>query len=106
MKITLTTIKSFIKKNQGKLYISNLRSFDGMVDGEKECSDKSFRPAETDTHHPTNSLGIKGAWFVFGSRDSFQAIEEEGYTGFRVYNCCGSFKLAVKKGGETCTTPR
>lgn len=97
MKTTLTTIKSFIKKNQGKLYISNTRSFNGMIDGSRECDDKSFRPVETEMHHPENSLGIKGAWFVFRSRDYFGRFEDAEYTGFRVNNCCDSFILAVKK---------
>jgi hypothetical protein len=40
-------------------------------------------------------LGITGAWFVRSSRDYFDFIDAEGFTGFKVYNCCGSFRLLV-----------
>ena len=94
-RITLTTIKSFIKKNP-TIYIRNISNFDGMTDCVQRCEHDMFRAAERIEGHK-NELGIKGAWFVFGSRDYFDAYETDRMTGYRVYNCCGSFILAIPK---------
>jgi hypothetical protein len=97
-KITLATVKKFIRDNAGSLYIATKSRFDGMTDGCEPCADQSFTLAqapEAGRNHE-NTLGIQGAWFVFGSRDSFDAFEADGYKGIKVYNCCGSFRLAVR----------
>lgn len=97
-RITLATVKAFIRKNRENLLIATLNRFDGMTDGIEGCADKSFRPAvapEAGSNH-ANTLGIAGAWFVFGSRDYFTAIERDGVVGFHVYNSCGSFDLGVR----------
>jgi hypothetical protein len=44
------------------------------------------------------NLGIVGAWFVGGSRDSIYPYRDNHFDGVRVYNCCGEFYLAVKVG--------
>jgi hypothetical protein len=97
-KITLATVKKFIRDNAGKLYISTGSTFDGMVDCVMPCADKGFTLAQTpdEGQNHSNKLGVQGAWFVFGSRDSFSAFEADGFTGIKVYNCCGSFRLAVR----------
>ena len=92
---TLTTIKSFIRKNPA-LYISTKSRFDGMVDCVMPCDDKDFSPVQPSDGYK-NTLGIAGAWFVFDSRDSIWAYEDEHFKGYEVYNCCGSFILAIKK---------
>jgi len=96
-KVTMATIKSFVRKNQGKLYIRTKTSFDGMTDGCEPCADRSFTPAQQSdlSNAPTHTLGIMGAWFVGQSRDYLTPINEGGYIGYHVYNCCGSFDLAV-----------
>mgnify|MGYP001171359634 CR=1 FL=1 len=94
-KITMATVKSFIRKNEGRLYIRTLSAFDGMTDCCERCEDRSFQPAQPGRHKET--LGIAGAWFVGGSRDSLMPIEEGEFTGFHIYNCCGSFDLAIRK---------
>ena len=94
-KPTMATVKSFIRKNQGKLYIRCKSSFDGMVDGVRFDNGAQFTPAQPGTH-AEHSLGINGAWFVGRSRDYLTPINEAGFTGFHVYNCCGSFDLAIK----------
>lgn len=43
-----------------------------------------------------NNLGIQGVWLVNGSRDSFTAYDDGVFQGIHVYNCCGSFVVAVK----------
>jgi hypothetical protein len=93
-KITKATIKSFIKNNE--IFLKTTSKFDGMTDGCEPCYDQSITKAER--VEPTiNNLGIKGAYFVNGSRDYFEAHEEAGYEGYRVYNCCGTFYLLTTK---------
>ena len=98
-KITLATVKSFINKEMKaeKLYIANFLSFDGMVDCVMPSENKAFRKAVKSERMSDNDLGVSGAWFVKGSRDSFEAFENDEYKGIEVYNCCGSFILATTK---------
>ena len=98
-KITRTTIKSFIKKNFDDLYISTRTRFNGMIDCVVACADESFHKVERDERerfHDT-SLGIKNAYFVGSSRDYFQPYDLDGFKGYEIYNCVGSFILAVKE---------
>jgi len=102
-KITLATVKSFIKKNQDQLFIKLISKFDGMTDGISFTKDAGFIPAEKDTTESKNSdyndrtHGIKGAWFVGSSRDYFTAFEDDNLIGYKVSNSCGSFILAAMK---------
>lgn len=94
-KITKATIKSWVNKNRGNIYISVKSHFDGMVDCvmpvedsftlAKACNDMDYR------------MGISGAWFVGDSRDYFTPYDDGAYVGYEVYNCCGTFLLAIKK---------
>lgn len=97
-KITLATIKAFVRKNEDSLYIMKKSSFDGMVDGVRACEDRAFRPVENEAHHEA-TMGIKGAWFVRGSRDYFNEYDDGKFKGYEVSNCCGSFILAINTGG-------
>ena len=95
---TMATVKSFIKKNQGKLYIKNLSNFDGMVDCVMPCNDKGFRLAqapEVGRNHE-NCLNIRGAWFVLGGGDRVYEFSDGQFEGYEIYNCCGNFFLAVE----------
>lgn len=94
-KITLATVKSFIKNNRENLFINVKRQFDGSVDGEVS-KDGGYQPATETTANLENTLGIDGAWFVGSSRDYFKYIEQDGFEGINVYNCCGSFYLVIK----------
>jgi len=96
-KITLATIKSFIRKNEGKLFIRCNSYFDGMIDGTSYHENPQFVPAQKANCHDNYNLGIAGAWFVGGSRNSFAAVDEGGFIGYSVYNCCRDFDLVVKK---------
>jgi hypothetical protein len=98
-KVTLATIKSFVKKNAGKLLISTGSRFDGSVDCVMPCADKSFTPVimnDDGEYMMKATLGIQGAWFVRDSRDYFTPFEKDGLVGYEVYNSCGCFSLAVK----------
>jgi hypothetical protein len=92
MKITKTTIKSFVKKNFDKLHIKKLSSFDGMVDCVMPIED-TFNKAQKSEHNLDYTIGIKGAWFCGG--ESYTPYNDNGFMGYRVYNVCGSFILAI-----------
>ena len=98
-KITRATIKSFIKKNLGSLYIDRRSNFDGMVDCVMPVVG-GFEKVRTEDRYTEKSkeytLGVCGAWFVGQSRDSFEKFENSEFVGFYVSNCCGSFVLAIK----------
>lgn len=95
-KITLATIKSFVRKNP-EMYIKCTSKFDGMVDCVMSIDDNTFNRALPDDRNPLRTLGILGAWFVGDSRDYFDAFDNGEFIGYRVHNCCGSFYLAIKK---------
>lgn len=95
-RITKSTFKAFLKKNQGKLLINKRSQFDGMIDGVEYNRDSKFVPCVPAEHVCDNNLGIQGVWLVNGSRDSFTAYDDGVFQGIYVYNCCGSFIVAVK----------
>ena len=98
-KITLSTIKSFIKREMAKdnLYISKKADFDGMQDMVDDCRDTSFKKAVKDETNPRNRQGVSGAWFVGQSRDSFREYADNNFIGYEIFNCCGKFILAFHK---------
>jgi hypothetical protein len=102
-RITLSTLKSFIRKNSDNLFINVKSSFDGMYD----CCmavNGGFKPVENDTTNSLNATdyynstqGIKGVWLVGNSRDYFLSYEDDNFTGIEVTNSCGTFILAIKE---------
>lgn len=95
-KVTIATVKSFIKKNRISLLISQKSDFDSSVDGVRNCADTGFSPALDADNKISNNFGIAGVWFVGGSRDYCSVYDQDGIKGFSVYNSCGSFVLGVK----------
>lgn len=96
-KITKATFKSFVRKNEGKLLINVESRFDGMSDMVEQTGMKGFFPINKADHAWENNLGYCGIWLVGGSsRNSFEGFEENGLKGIRVWNCCGSFAVAVR----------
>ncbi len=98
-KITLATLKSFVRKNEGQLFINVRSKFDGMTDG-VESRDGGFGEAKADDwskNHVEHTLGYLGVWLVGSSRDSISAYEDDQFTGFHVYNCCGDFNIVIRK---------
>ncbi len=95
-KTTLATIKAFVRRNASGLYVRTTSSFDGMTDCVQSVKGEFRKVESLEASHKSNTLGIQGAWFVGGSRDYFDAYDENGFKGYRVYNSCGSFILAVK----------
>lgn len=93
-KITMATVKSFIKEQTGTLYINVTSKFDGMVDG-CEPVKGGFMKAAATTEHADHTKGVAGAWFVGGSRDYFQYYNDGKFEGIEVSNSCGRFVLAA-----------
>jgi len=101
-RITLATLKAFIRKNAKNLFIMQESHFDGMSDCVEYNREKSFTKVDhTKINLDCNSLGIPGAWVVGGSHNRFTAHDTETHTGIVVYNCCGSFVVAIEKPSKT-----
>ena len=94
-KITKSTIKSFINNNISALYINVRSKFHGDCDSDIS-SGGGFSWARKDESNGSYTLGVEKAWFVGNSRDYFTAYEDGQFSGYEVYNSCGSFVLAVK----------
>jgi hypothetical protein len=94
-KITLATVKSFVKRHQNELLINVTSRFDGMTDMCESRHD-GFKPVKNTDRHVENTLGIEGAWFVGHNRDYFSPYSAHGYTGIEVSNSCGCFILAIQ----------
>ena len=97
-KITLATVKKFIRENSGKLFINVKSEFDGMTDATEQRTE-GFKEAKATEEYPMHTLGIDGAWFVRSSRDYFSTYDNIAgdMTGIEVTNSCGRFILAVQK---------
>lgn len=109
-KITIATVKAFIRKNREKLLIKVTSRFDSMVDGVRSTDKEQFTPALDAEYYDRetgemvkvpsedrSTAGIHGVWFVCGGGDWCQAFETETHIGYEVSNCCGSWSVAVAK---------
>lgn len=85
MKITKATFKSFVRKNEGKLYMDTRSEFSGMIDG-LEYKHEGFK-----------KIDMFDDDLICGSRNYFTEYEDNNYKGIRVSNCCGSYIVCVKK---------
>jgi len=90
-KITLATLKSFIRKNADSLFCKTRSRFDGMTDSIEQVED-FFGSVSAE-----KALGLQGVYIVGGSRDRFRYFEDESFVGIEVSNCCGRGILAIKK---------
>lgn len=71
-KITLATVKKFIRDNANNLFVNCTSSFDGMTDC-VESRGSEFVPVDPNkiNFSQEHDLGIDRLWFVRGSRDYF-----------------------------------
>ena len=60
-KITMATVKSFIKKNAQELYLKKINSYDSMCDGINERDAHGFTQVALNPQTHKNKLGIDGA---------------------------------------------
>ena len=96
MKITRTSLKSFIKNNDN-LFVKVKSDFDGMTDCVQYKDNAQFSPAIATDSNLEHTLGITGLYLVGQSRDYITEYEDENYKGLEIYNCCVSKVIAVKK---------
>jgi hypothetical protein len=95
-KITLTTLKSFIRKNENQLFLKIKSKFNGMVDGVDEVED-TFRQVQVDKKSKNiSTLGIQGIFVDNNSKNYFTKFENNNFEGIEFDNCCGRFILATK----------
>lgn len=83
-KITLATLKSFIRKADN-LFVQEVSSFNGMTDCVEKSQSTEIKPVSKD-----DAIGSNGVWCVGGGRDYFNLVEMGNFIGIEVYNCCGS----------------
>jgi hypothetical protein len=86
-KITLATVKSFMRKNADNLWTKTMTSFDGMID----CVSK----AETDWKRTSPEVLEKGLVGSRGARDYYRPYQNGAWKGIEVTNCCGCWMLAT-----------
>ena len=98
-KITRSTIKSFVVRElkNDNLYVSVKSSFDGMTDCVQRVEDNFAKAQSANYGTPDNTLGVQGIWLVGSSRDYFQPYSDDSYVGYKVFNACGSFLVAMKR---------
>ena len=89
-KITMATLKSFIRKNDN-LFVEVKYDFDGMTDGIRNKENRSLKPVTKE-----KAIGFEGVYCV-GDRDYFEYKENETHFGIEVYNCCGCNILWTNK---------
>jgi len=95
-KITLATLKSFAKRNEGKIYAKTINEFDGMTDCVEDSKNAKWREAKITEKKGYFRTGIQGIYTVGSSRDYFTLYKDGEYAGIEVNNCCGASILAVK----------
>ena len=90
-KITLSTLKSFIKKSP-VLFVEHLSGFSGNDDCVISNESTEMRLVSKE-----NAIGFQGVYCVGRSRDYFNFVETTTHYGIKVYNCCGSSILWTPK---------
>ncbi len=95
-KITIATVKSFIKKNTESLFINVKSRFDGMTDG-IEDRNGGFQKIRKATQFHERTMGYDGINFTSSTKNWCEHYEDDLYKGFRVDNCCGCFIVAILK---------
>lgn len=96
-KITLATLKSFAKRNEGEIYAKEVSCFNGMVDMVENHENPKWLPSGLSEEKGYYRTGIQGIYTVGSSRDYFTLYDDGHYFGIEVYNSCGTSILAVKK---------
>jgi hypothetical protein len=90
-KITMATLKSFIKKSES-LFVLSESSFNGMTDCVERNTNPTLIPVSKE-----NAIGHKGVWCVGSSRDYFRYFENDTHFGIEVSNSCGCEILLTAK---------
>ena len=97
-RITLASLKKFIKENKDNLYAFRSNDFDGMTDCVQEVKQSSKKVKASKINlEDKNTLGIGAIWLVGSSRDWFKWFSDEIFEGIHISNCFGSSRIARLK---------
>ena len=96
-KITLATLKSFMKKSE-TLFIKNTRVFDWMTDSVTGVHNTNYDPIRKNEidFEQKHTFWIEWLRLVWWGRDHFKYFEEDVYYGIEVWNCCGACRIVTK----------
>ena len=86
-RITLATVKSFMRKNADNLWIYTRSSFDCMIDMVSQV-EGSWKPTSPEILEK-KLVGSRGA------RDFYSHYTKGAWVGFSVSNCCGEYFIAT-----------
>ena len=92
--ITAITVRSFVKRNEGKVFIKKTAEFDGMTDCIEQISD-NWHEAEY-CLDIRRGIGLQGVYIVDG-RTYYFAYEDSEFVGYRYSNCVERGIIAVKR---------
>lgn len=92
-KITKATIKSFIRKNKDEIMVLHTNRFDAYCDGVRPVSE----PFERVEFRIENGKEVPSYLSVpLDIRHNiFKPYNKNGMIGFEVYNCCGTYVVAI-----------
>ena len=91
-KITRATLKSFIKRNLGSLYLDIVNDHSGYSIFEP----KGFQVAKEETKSSDHNLGIVGLWTTI-TGDELTLFEDDKYVGIKIRSVVVNNVIAVKK---------
>lgn len=92
--ITAITVRSFVKRNEGKVFIKKTAEFDGMTDCIEQISD-NWHEAEY-CLDIRRGIGLQGVYIIDG-RTYYYAYEDSEFVGYRYSNCVERGIIAVKR---------
>ena len=92
--ITAITVRSFVKRNEGKVFIKKTAEFDGMTDCVEQIMD-NWHEAEY-CLDIRRGIGLKGVYIIDG-RTYYFAYEDSEFVGYRYSNCVERGIIAVKR---------
>lgn len=92
--ITAITVRSFVKRNEGKVFIKKTAEFDGMTDCVEQVSD-NWHKAEY-CLNIRRGIGLQGVYIIDG-RTYYYAYEDSEFVGYRYSNCVERGIIAVKR---------
>lgn len=95
-RLTKNDFKRFVKNNYDNLLIKVTYYFNDLDCG---ISQKDQYEKITKVDYSLNhTFGIDGAWLCNNTRNYFDVIDTDEYTGIKVTNCINTFHLVIEKG--------
>lgn len=92
--ITAITVRSFVKRNEGKVFFKKTAEFDGMTDCIEQISD-NWHEAEY-CLDIRRGIGLQGVYIIDG-RTYYYAYEDSEFVGYCYSNCVERGIIAVKR---------